>query len=192
MIELQHVNVKLLVKDSQGLDVELLVPIFHGWIQEKVFEDRLLDIADYRHVIDGPGVILIGFEGDYSVDDTDGRRGIRYNRKVAFEGSNQDRLKQAAKSALQAAQRLETETTLGDKLQFNGQGIEVFINDRLLAPNNEKTRAGVKADFDQFFQKLFAGVDYSLSYEENPRRLLTVNAKASRPFTVADLLKNLS
>lgn len=193
-MELQHVNVKLLVKEPEGFDLEPLIPVFHGWIQDKVFEERLLDIADYRHVQDGPGVILIGLEGDYSVDNADGRLGVRYNRKAVLEGSNQDRLKQAARAALRACQRLEAESSLGGRLRFNGQEVEVFINDRILAPNREETRAALQPDFQSFAEGLFRGAEHSLSSPHNgdPRRLFKVSLKASRPFSVADLLGNLS
>jgi hypothetical protein len=191
-MELQHVNAKLLVKDSEGVDLEALIPVFHSWIQDKVFEDRLLDIADYRHVHNGPGIILIGLEGDYSVDNTDGRLGIRYNRKAALDGSNQGRLKQAVRAALSACQRLEAEASLGGKLRFNGREVEVFVNDRLLAPNTEATRIAARPDFDAFFGQLFGDAEYSLSYDGEARRLFTASVKASRPFTVADLLKNVS
>lgn len=191
-MELQHINLKFLVKDSAGADLEPLISIFHGWIQDKVFEERLLDIADYRHVHDGPGIILIGLEGDYSVDNTDSRLGVRYNRKAGFEGSNQDRLKQAARAALNACQRLESETNLGDRLHFDGQNIELFVNDRLLAPNNEATRTAVEAELRIFFDNLFGGADYAISFNSDPRRLFAVSVKASRRFSVSSLLQNLS
>jgi hypothetical protein len=191
-MELQHVNVKLLVKDPQAIDLEPLVPVFHTWIQDKVFDERLLDIADYRHVHDGPGVILIGHEGDYSLDNTYGRLGVRYNRKAALEGSNRDRLKQAARATLNACQRLESEAVLRGTLRFDGQNVEVFINDRLLAPNNEVTRVAAHPDFQAFFAQLFGGVEYSLSYSNDPRQLFGLSVKASSPFSVADLLKNLA
>jgi hypothetical protein len=168
-----------------------LIPIFHSWIKDKIFEERLLDIADYRHVHNGPGVVLIGHEGDYAVDNTDGHLGVRYNRKAALEGSNRDRLKQAAGAALKACQRLEGEASLGGKLRFNGQDVEVFINDRLLAPNREETREAARPDFQAFSQELFRGVDYSSVYGSDPRRLFSVSLGASRAFSLADLLTNL-
>lgn len=191
-MELQHINVKLLVKDANGVDLELLVPIFHSWIQDKIFEERLLDVADYRHVHDGPGVILIGLEGDYSVDNANGLLGVRYNRKARLNGSNRDRLNQAARSALGACQRLESEPSLRGKLRFDGQNLEVFINDRLLTPKDGATRAAAQGDFQAFFAQLFGGADYSLSYADDPRRLFGVSAKASRVFSTGNLLENLS
>src|ERR1700733_15184726 len=130
-MDLQHVNVKLLVKNPQAADLEPLIPIFHGWIQGQVCEELLLDVADYRHVPAGPGVMVIGHQADYSVDNTDHRLGVRYNRKAVLDGSNQDRLKQATMAALVACQSLEGESRLNDKLRFNGQEIELSVNDRL-------------------------------------------------------------
>jgi hypothetical protein len=191
-MDLQHVNVKLLVKDSKEIDLAPVVPVFHSWIQGQAFEERLLDVADYRHVHDGPGVVLIGLEGDYSVDNADGRLGVRYNRKAALTGNNHDRFKQAAQAALSACQRLEEDANLGRQIRFNGQDVEVFINDRLLAPNREQTRTAVEPEFKAFFTKLFGGAGYSLSYKGDPRRLFAVSVKASRQFSVVELLKNLA
>ena len=180
---------KLLLRDPETVDLELLIPVFHGWIQGQIFEERLHDVADYRHVQESPGLILIGQAADYGVDNTDGRLGVRYNRKAVLDGSNQDRLKQAARAALGACQRLEAESNLN--LRFDGQDLEVFINDRLLAPNREETRQSLKPEFDAFAMELFRGGEYSLSFNTDPRRLLTAFLKAARPYPVAELLENL-
>ena len=192
LIQLQHVNVKLLLRNPEEVDLEPLIPIFHGWIQDQVGEGLLLDIADYRHVDEGPGVVLIGHEGNYSVDNSDNRLGVRYNRKAALDGTNQDRLKQATRAALTACQRLEADPRLGEKFRFNGQEIEIFINDRLLAPNCDATREAADPDFQIFFQKLFRGGKYSTSYGGDPRKLFAVSVKAAQSIPVADLLQNLS
>jgi hypothetical protein len=181
--------VKLLLEDPEAVNLELLIPVFHGWIQDQVLEEPVLDVADYRHVQDGPGIILIGHAADYSVDNTDGHLGVRYNRKAVVEGSNQDRLKQAARAVLGACQRLEGESNLN--LHFNGQDLEVFVNDRLLAPNREETRQSLKPEFDCFAKELFRGSEYSFSFNTDPRRLLTALLKAPRPYPVAELLENL-
>jgi hypothetical protein len=191
-MELQHVNVKLLVKDPEGVDLERLIPVFHSWIQDQIFDERLLDVADYRHVHHGPGVLLIGHEGDYSVDNTDGRLGVRYNRKTPLDGSNEDRLKQASRAVLNACQRLEAETNMGGKLRFNGQDIEIFINDRLVAPNRDETREALDRDFKQFAGELFRGNEYSLSYESDARKLFSVSLRSSQSLSVGELLENLS
>jgi hypothetical protein len=194
-IELQHINVKLLLKDSEtldhGRDLDPVIPVFHSWIQEQSFDELLLDVADYRHVQGGPGILLIGHEADYSVDNTDNRLGVRYNRKAAVAGTNQNRLGQAALAALTACQHIQEDTRLSDKLHFNGRDIEVFVNDRALAPNTAATRELLNGEFQAFSQRLFGGSEYSLSFGDDPRRLLAVSLKASRAFTVGELIENL-
>ena len=191
-MELNHINVKLLVKNPGEVDLEPVVPVFHNWIQGQIYDEQLLDVADYRHVPAGPGVILIGLQGDYSVDNTDNRLGVRYNRKAVIDGDNQDRLKQAARAALNACQRLEEEASLQGKLRFNGQDVEVFINDRLTAPNREETREALQSDLQSFANQLFGKNEYSLSYGSDPRRLFTVSLKASQAIPVTELLANLA
>jgi hypothetical protein len=187
---LEHVNVKLLLENPAQVDLEPLIPIFHEWIQNQVFDELLLDVADYRHVPGGPGVMVIGHQADYSVDDNDHRLGVRYNRKAGLDGSNADRLKQAAHAALTACVKLEQDPRMGGKLRFNGQDMEIFINDRLLAPNVEATRKAADADLQAFAKKLFN--DYTLTYQQDPRRLFGASIRASKKVSAADLLKNLS
>jgi hypothetical protein len=177
--------------NREMVDLEPLIPVFHRWIQEQVFEELLLDIADYRHVPDGPGIVLIGHQADYSVDNTDGRLGVRYNRKAPLDGGNSDRLKQAACSALKACQRLEAEAVLDGKICFNGRDAEFSINDRLLAPNREEVRRRLDPEFKAFFDSLFRGGTYAMSYDTDPRRLLRVFVQASKRFSVTELVKNL-
>jgi hypothetical protein len=190
-MQLQHVNVKLLVQNPEEARLEPLIPVFHSWIETQNGEELLIDVADYTHVPAGPGVVLIGHEGNYSVDNTGNRLGVRYNRKAAFDGGNQDCLTQAARAALTACRRLEAEPRLGGKFRFNGRDIEIFINDRLVAPNNAATREAFDADFQLFSRKLFRGKEYSISYGEDPRSLFAVFVKAARPFSVAELLEAL-
>ncbi|MCL5006095.1 MAG: hypothetical protein M1404_06135 [Acidobacteria bacterium] len=191
-MELQHINVKLLLGKPEQVDLEPLVPIFHEWIQDQVWDDLLLDVADYRHVHAGPGVILIGHEGNYSVDNSHNRLGVRYNRKAALNGSNHDRMKQAAQAALRACERLEADPRLDGKLHFNGQEIEIILNDRLLAPNTPATRETVTAELVPFLQQLFAGSAYSLTFDSDPRSLSRACVKASQAFSAAALSKNLA
>jgi hypothetical protein len=187
-MQLQHVNAKLLLQDGDEASLELLIPVFHSWIENQNGEELLIDVADYTHVPAGPGVVLIGNDGNYSVDNTDGRLGVRYNRKRSQEGGNQQCLAQAVRSALRAAQRMEAEPRLDGKIRWNGRDIEIFVNDRLIAPNDASTRDALDADLHQFSQKLFRGKEYSISYGTEPRALFTAYLKAGRPFTSEELL----
>ncbi|HUA01750.1 MAG TPA: hypothetical protein VMB02_15550 [Candidatus Aquilonibacter sp.] len=190
-VTLQHVNVKLFLADA--FDLEPLIPVFHSWITGRVFSEMLLDIADYRHVPSGPGIVVIGHEADYAVDNAGGRLGVRYNRKAAVEGDNSSALLQAARAALTACQKLEEEPRLDGKLRFGGREIEIFVNDRLLAPNRAETLEALRGDLDAFAHKLFADAAYALAYDStrDPRSLFSVTLKPSRAFSTAELLKSL-
>jgi len=193
-VAFQHVNVKLFLADAASLDLEPLIPIFHSWITGRDFNEMLLDVADYRHVPSGPGVVAIGHEADYAVDNAGGRLSVRYNRKTAVEGDNSFALQQAARAALTACRRLEEEPRLGGNLRFGGREIEIFINDRLLAPNRAETFEAARPDLDAFARQLFGGAEYSLSYDSSrdPRSLFSVTLKSSRPFSTTELLRNVS
>jgi hypothetical protein len=191
-MQMQHINVKLFLKDADAANLEPLIPVFHSWIENQNGDELLIDVADYTHVPAGPGVVLIGHEGNYSVDNTGDRLGVRYNRKASLDGSNEDRLAQAARAALTACQRLETEPRLGGKFRFNGQDLEIFINDRLLAPNDAATRDAADAELHLFSRKLFHGQEYSISYSTDPRSLFTARVRATRPFSATELLEALA
>jgi hypothetical protein len=191
-VELQHVNVKLLLRNPEAVDLEAVVPVFHSWIQEQSSEELLLDVASYTHVKDGPGILLIGHEADYSLDLTEGRLGVRYNRKASLEGSSGSRLNQAALAALRAVERLESDGRLGGTIQFDGRRLEIFINDRLLAPNSDETRQTADPELRAFLGRLLVGEGYSLAYEAEPRRLFGVRVQFDREFKISELMQNLS
>jgi hypothetical protein len=191
-VQLQHVNVKLLAEPVAYADLEPLIPIFHEWIEHQAPGDLLLDIADYRHVPEGPVVALIGHDGDYSVDNTNSRLGVRYNRKAAFAGSDMDHLKQAARAALEACLRLESDPRLAGMLQFNGRDIEISFNDRLLTPNSHQTQIAADSVLREFCGTLFRGGKYSVTYESDRRRLFGAALRSEASFTVSELLKVIS
>ncbi len=191
LTDLQHINVKFLLEPQEGIDLGPLIPIFHGWIQEQPFPELLIDVADYSHVPSGPGVMIIGHEADYSVDNTDGRLGVRYARKETLNSSNQERLKQAARSALSALKRLEENTAIPGKLKFGGNEAEIVVNDRLLAPNRPETQRAVEPEISKFADQLFGPGAYQLAWQSDPRRLLGVTLKANQQFDVNRLIQNL-
>src|SRR5665213_247713 len=104
-MQLQHVNVKLLLQNSADAGLEPLIPVFHSWIENQNGDGLLIDVADYSHVPSGPGVVLIGHEGNFSVDNADNRLGVRYNRKAILEGGNQEKLSQATRAVLNGCLR---------------------------------------------------------------------------------------
>src|ERR1700728_3426497 len=107
MLDVFKIAVKVFASQSD-LPAEQFVPIFHHWIQnQSVPGHRLIDVADYGHVINGPGTVLISSEANFYMDCAEGRLGILYSRKLPLPGSFKDRLLAAVREALKAAERLE-------------------------------------------------------------------------------------
>jgi hypothetical protein len=148
---MQHINVKIFVTPESHIDLADAVGVFHRWIKDSVCPEMLIDVAEYRHVPAGPGVLLIGHEANYSFDERENRIGLLYNRKDALDGTFQSRLAQAHRAALEACDRLEKEPVFDNKLKFNRSELEVSINDRLLAPNTDETWQALKPELEQYF-----------------------------------------
>ena len=130
-------QVKLYTR-AGDIELEKLVPVFHEWIRAKKISDELLiDVADYAHVPQGPGVVLIGHQSDYYLDVADNRPGLLYSRKRGFDGDFQAGIDDAFRRALGACQLLEEESSLG--LQFATDEVLFRVKDRLSAPNGDAT-----------------------------------------------------
>src|ERR1041385_7979560 len=187
-MNIQHVNVKFYLENPETVNLADYASVFNTWIQTQRLEELLIDVADYLHVHNGPGIMLIGHEADYSLDNRAGRLGLLYNRKEQLDCTNQEKLVQAARAALVAAQILEKE----NGLKFNGSELQIIVNDRLLVPNNEETFAALESDIKSFFDQLYDGAEYSISHNRDPRQRFSVDVKTESKFDVETLLKSLS
>ncbi len=176
-MNLQHVNVKINVDGELGVSTDKIIEAFHRWIQEQAFDELLVDVADYRHVPNGPGILAVGLEADYTLDQADGRWGLRYNRKAALEGQNVDRILQALRSAAQACRSLEQE--FDGALKFRRDEFELFINDRALAPNSPETFEACKGDLEAFLEKIGGG-SFVPSHQDDARRLFGVTVTPAK------------
>ncbi|MBI3940467.1 MAG: hypothetical protein HY315_06500 [Acidobacteria bacterium] len=190
-MEVQHVNVKFFAADSRALDLAGFIGIFNEWIRERVGGELLVDVADYRHVSAGPGVMLIGHQANYSMDETGDRLGLLYNRKAPMNGDTGRRLAQAVRSALTACRRLEQEPLLDGRLKFIGSEFEMLLNDRLLAPNTEETFAAFEPDLRTLCSRLYPSAVYTVQQNTDLRERFGVRVKAVGSFTALDLLRNL-
>jgi hypothetical protein len=189
VVNVQHINIKFFIENPEAVKLEEFGAVFNRWIQQRLTPELLIDVADYLHVHNGPGILLIGHEADYSLDNRLGRLGLLYNRKAQLEGNTQEKLAQAAAAALTAARLLENE----NGLKFHGQEVQLTINDRLLVPNTPETFAALEPDLRAFFDRLYNGTEYSLTYASpDPRDRFTLDVKAAAHFEIETLLKNLA
>ena len=92
-MDLQKINVKFFVEKGDNMPLADLIPVFHRWIQQDKLEGMLIDVTEYTHVYQGPGLLLIAHEANYSLDEMDGKRGLLYNQKRAPKKSAEEHLK---------------------------------------------------------------------------------------------------
>jgi hypothetical protein len=140
-MESSKVSFKLFIAEPAALPADQLVPVFHSWIQTHAIKDHLLiDVADYSHVRNGPGIVLVAHEANISLDSRGGRLGLTYQRKQPIPGTLAERIRSAFQASIQAA------SLLSDRATFRTDEVEFRICDRLHAPNTAETFNTVKPD----------------------------------------------
>lgn len=178
-------QVKIYAK-SGAIELDKLIPVFHDWIRTKKIPDELLiDVADYAHVPQGPGVVLIGHQSDYYLDVADDRAGLLYSRKRGFDGDFQAGIDDAFRRALRACELLEEESGLG--LQFGTDEVLFRVQDRLHAPNADATYDAYKPALERTASELFGGAG-ALERVGGPREPFAVRISTGASGSVREAL----
>ena len=177
----QRVVVKLYAPES-GIPDSVFVPIFHQWIRERALSLVLLDVADYTHVPDSPGVMLIAHETAFALDRSDGRFGLSAQQRRPMRGDPIDGIAATLGQALAVAARLENDRRVRSRLEFDRTSFRIEANDRLRATN---TAAG----FDELSPLVRNGVERV--YPESlvrvthaptePRHRLAIDVRVTQP-----------
>ena len=186
--------VKFFAQGSPELTHDAFIPVFHSWIQQHALKDHLLiDVADYAHVPEGPGTVLVSHQANLSTDRENGKLGLLYVRKQEIDGATTfpRRLASVFRAALEAAAKLEEEVTLRGKLKFRGDELSFRIYDRLLAPNTPATFEQVKPELQRFLSELYSGAPVTLTQAGKPDELFEIRVKAAATPTIAELRQRL-
>jgi hypothetical protein len=191
-MDLQKVGVKFFVEKDNHVPLSLFIPIFHRWIQDDKMEGLLIDVAQYTHVHQGPGVLLIAHEANYSFDETSGHRGLLYTQKRPGEKGGLDHLKTAFRRALLATQLLEKEPELAGKMTFATNHFQVFVNDRLAAPHNSESQEDLENVLNTLFDSLYEGASTVLMPDMNPQNRAGFEVHVDKAISREELLKRLN
>ncbi|ETX06741.1 hypothetical protein [Candidatus Entotheonella palauensis] len=190
-------ELKWFFDSAPDIDLEAFIPVFHHWIQNQCLEELLIDVADYRHVHNGPGVMLIAHDAHYAIDATDGRQGLLYSRRRETHPSRRhiedtrERLASVFLCALSACQRLETEAALQGQLRFRTDGFTLRVNDRLHAPNTHEAFHVVYEALAPFLRTLYADQEVAVSHASDTASRLTIEIQAPDNPGVETLLTRL-
>ena len=140
----QRIKVRFFFSGGRGPGPEALVPVFHRWIQQDRFVDHLLlDVADYRHVSNGPSVLLVAHEADIALDLEHHRPGLSYVRKRAWPddaSTLEARLGFCLQRALDVAEAFELEPDLP---RLDLEAVEIRLQDRRVLPGSADERGEV-------------------------------------------------
>jgi hypothetical protein len=189
-MELQKLNVKLFVESPHAAPLADFIEIFHSWIQAT--DGVYHDVADYSHMQAGPGIVLVANHANVSIDESDSRRGLLYSQKGLLGGSNQDRLRAVMRSALENFRKLERDPRLRGEFKLVGNEALIAVNDRLAWPNTDQSYDAFAPEIEQLAETLFCNAEVALEREPEERKRLAVRIKASRSFTVDELLGRLN
>lgn len=177
-MQLQHIKAKVFVEGEFSVPLDRFIETFHGWIADQAFTEMLIDVADYRHVPHGPGIVLVGLESDYAIDQADGRWGLLYNRKGPLEGSNDDRFAHSLREAARVAGLLEQRLP---GLRFSRSEFELAVNDRALCPHTPEGVEGFQAALASFLTGALGQPSYEATYADDVRSLVAARVTLPAP-----------
>ena len=187
-MDLQRIGIKIFAEDSAAINVRDFIPVFHGWIQKQAVEHHMLiDVHNYSHIHNGPGILLVAQEGNFSIDFGDGRMGLLYYRKNGGDGFHS-----VLKAALQACSLIESDSSLLPRIRFRTDEMQIVANDRLLAPNSDATFSAMRPDLMSVLKSALPDSQISLSRSSvNPKERFSIRVEASPSVDVKTLLSRL-
>ena len=192
-------DLKLFVRDASSLELDAFIPVFHHWIQSRALDDLLIDVVDYRHVPHGPGIILIGHDAQYGMDNAvAGRPGLLYSRRRETHASRTDirsipqRLQSVFRDTLTACRLLEAEPGLQTSVQFRTDELLLRVNDRLHAPNTDDAFTALQTHLEPFLQQLFPANTVKVEHLSDAKTSLTAHVKMAHAPSLDALIERLN
>ncbi len=173
----QRVGVKVFVEDQEAFDRARMIDVFHRWIQEDRLSGTLVDVHDYTHVPEGPGVLLIAHEWHLRTDEAGGRIGLEYELKREGSGTLAERLREAIVGVLEAAAALEQDTAGENLVRFATREMAFRFTDRLAVPPTEAAFDEVTGELDNVLAGLYGGVPIEFERVGHARGPLTLHMR---------------
>jgi len=182
-------QVKFFLDNPDSIELAAFAPVFQRWIQQNALNELLVDVADYRHVFEGPGVVLMAYGSEYAIESRNSRTGLLYTRKRQLEPDLQQQLRTAFQFALAACKLLESEASFDPRLKFRADEIEIRFADRLQLPNQDTSFDLVKNDLEAVLAELYGGRSISLApVQQDARHVFTVAVHSEGAVDISELL----
>ena len=189
-------DLKLFLQDASQVNLEDFIPVFHDWIQHQRLDELLIDVVDYRHVHDGPAVMLIAHDAHYAIDMAGGRMGLLYSRRRETHPSRNaiqsvtERLRSVLHCALKACRFLETEPALQGRVKFGGDEMLLRINDRLVSSTLDAFD-DLQSHLQPVLERLYPGCQVEMAPCDGTDSRLAATIKTTEDTGVATLCSRL-
>ena len=149
-----RISVKLYLEDPAALDPEAVVEPFHRYIREDAVGGIPIDVARYAHVVNGPGIMIVGHQLDYAIDYGEGRAGLSVTRKRDAAGPLAEQVRDLATEAARLSLLLQGEDGIGAAGRVGTGEVLVTILDRYEAPNDDETLVRAEPALRDAFEPL--------------------------------------
>ncbi|MEE3202218.1 MAG: hypothetical protein VX262_02870 [Acidobacteriota bacterium] len=162
---LERYKLTIFSKPGTVVSAKAIIPVFHKWIREQSIDELLIDVADYTHLPSGPNALLVGHEANLAIEASTDCVGLSYIRKRNAAGELAKRLASGAKTLLQAARMLESDSDAmaGGNFTFQTDKVVFSPNDRLLAPNTPEMVGAVEKVLQTFGEHLHGTKSITIS-----------------------------
>ena len=191
-MDVQSLRLKVFVDGAFDFDDDVLIRVFHQWIQNRTLTETLLiDVADYRHVHNGPGIMLIGHDIHLGLDSAEGRPGLVYAFKRDVAGPLEHKLDALVGGALNACRLLEKEPVFQGKLRFRTDEMQIGAMSRLLVPNTDDTFERFVPYVRKYWERLFPGAKLEVTRRAPSPAPFAISVHADESYSVGDLLGRL-
>ena len=178
-MDIERFCVKFFARPGYNIDDAIFIDIFHEWIRLKKLPGILLDVADYRHVPEGPGIMLLTHDINFAMDYSEGRFGLFAQRKSGPAGNHRDRILELVRATVTFGALLEQDPRVKGKVSLEGGTFHYLSNDRLLAPNANEAAAAIAPDLAAAAELIYPGQAVSITPLANdPRDRLTIEVAA--------------
>ncbi|MEK7766340.1 MAG: hypothetical protein AAB368_08890 [bacterium] len=185
-LDLRKAVVKVFAAPGPVPDLRPFIPVFHRWIAGHKLDGILVDVAEYTHVANGPGVLLVAHEGQWVLDAEDGKLGMVYSQRRPPEGTPAEHLRRALRECLKACALLEQESEAKGKITLTPNHLSICVNDRLATPNAPATYAALEPVVREVLSPLYS--DLKLTPEPDPRKRAGIQITVASAPSISEIL----
>lgn len=190
--DLQRIDLKVMARAPEPPPLDPILTVFDRWRREEDAPSDWVDLADYAHMPQGPGVMMAGKREHFVVDTNEPGLGVMVQTRKDLDGAVEERFLEAFRRHLTLAVRLVGEPEWPQAIQVESGKWLVAVNDRLHFPNDDETDADLKTGLVAALDRLFGEGAYTLSRDDNPRRRYGYVVEASSAPDLGELLQRLN